>query len=367
MLWRKHSEKDSNTANHILYSVFFILLFLITSISIMAQEPFIIEIKKGEEPIPIKGEKVLIYSEGDTIIVDDSNNPKLNSRAGKESPDDSKQRQDMKERRSQQNERTDVKFSPEERNMNREIKKDMKDTIKSEGKERPQDKIVNPPNSPDSKRNEERNPKESNPSDAGLKRYLDTVVNKNLFLPLGTGPEEKKSSYAVTGVISSNNRNNDKAIIEEIGSRKGYYVSEGDRFAENVEVVEISEMSVKLNRSGEQMSLRLGEGTSKGAWGGGGGGPRGGRPGGEEKRPDVANVSERQNRRGSGQDNFDPSQIPPFALEILKQRGISIEDLKNNPDLREKLRSEFMEQIRRGGMPMGMDFRQGERGRRQDR
>jgi hypothetical protein len=380
--FNSHKKDSSNSINRVLCSIAFIVLVLVCIFAILAQEPFIIELKKGEQPA--ENGKVIIYSDGDAITVDDSN--VLKGAAGsitinaKKGSGNSQQKQNLKERRSQQNIETgdhEEKLSSEERQIMKDLKKDLKETKKSESKEIFQEKMAsqsgsvekignpNPGSSGGPK--EIKDTKGANPSEAGLKRYLDAVVNKNLFLPLGSGAEEKKSSYVVTALMSDpTNRADDKAIIEEIGSRKGYYVSEGDKFAGNVEVMEVNEGTVKLNRSGEEMTLRLGEGTNKGAWGGGGGGSRGEKTGGGENRPEGAKMAEGQNRSGGGgQDNFDPSQIPPFALEIMKQRGISIEDLKNSPDLREKLRGEIMDQIKRGGgPPMG---NQGGRGRGQDR
>jgi hypothetical protein len=73
------------------------------------------------------------------------------------------------------------------------------------------------------------------PADEGLSRYMDTVVKNSLFLPLGSGGEERRSSYALTAVISNtSDESNDKAIIEEKGGGKSYYVSEGDTFADEI-------------------------------------------------------------------------------------------------------------------------------------
>lgn len=52
-----------------------------------------------------------------------------------------------------------------------------------------------------------------------------------------------------------------RAIIEEIGGKESYYVSEGDIFADEIKVVDIDGQVVKLDRSGENMELRLGDGT----------------------------------------------------------------------------------------------------------
>ena len=187
------------------------------------------------------------------------------------------------------------------------------------------------------------------PADDGLSRYMDVVVKNNLFLPLGSGGEERRSSYALTAVISdTSSESTNKAIIEERGGGKSYYVSEGDTFADDIKVEEIAEEVVRLDRSGDREELRLGEGTSGGGRRGGGEGRRpGGAPGGE-RGPGESNRPEGGPNRG-GQGDFDPNNIPPFARRMLEERGISIDELRNNPDLRESLRREFEQRVRGGG------------------
>lgn len=196
------------------------------------------------------------------------------------------------------------------------------------------------------------------PADEGLNRYMDVVVKNNLFLPLGSGGEERRSSYALTAVISDiSSESTNKAIIEERGGGKSYYVSEGDTFADDIKVEEIAEEVVKLDRSGDREELRLGEGTSGGGRRGGGGRRPGGAPGGERGSGESNRPEGGPNRGGQG--DFDPDNIPPFARRMLEERGISIDELRNNPDLRESLRREFEQRFRGGGE--GRQFRRSER------
>jgi len=185
------------------------------------------------------------------------------------------------------------------------------------------------------------------PADEGINRYLNVILNKNLFLPLGSGRKEQKPSYILTGVISNTaEKSNSKAIIEQAGGQNSFYVSTGDTFADGAKVTEINEWETKVNRSGEQMTLKLGEGTKSGGQGQMGGGESAkGAPsdGGRKGRS-------RTDKSAATTDNFDASQIPPFILKMLEQRGISIEDLKNNPDLREKLKQEFETGIKNGSI-----------------
>jgi hypothetical protein len=176
------------------------------------------------------------------------------------------------------------------------------------------------------------------PGDEGLNRYLETVVKKNLFLPLGTGQQEKRSSFALTAVISNTSNGPDsKAIIEQRGGGRSYYVSEGDTFADEIEVVDIDAQVVTLDRSGEEEKLRLGEGTQ--------GGPGGGRRGGGRPGPSGGSGPGAGREQGGGQRGFDPSRLPePFRRE-LERRGISMDQLQSDPDLQNRLRREMMERF----------------------
>ncbi len=236
-----------------------------------------------------------------------------------------------------------------------EIRRKLREKVESLRKEREgepsgeQAPEQEPQGRPESRGRSERPRQGGRPADDGLSRYVDVVVKNNLFLPLGSGGEERRSSYALTAVISdTSSESTNKAIIEERGGGKSYYVSEGDTFADDIKVEEIAEEVVKLDRSGDREELRLGEGTSGGGRRGGGGGRRPGAAPGGERGPGELNRPEGGPNRG-GQGDFDPNQIPPFARRILEERGISIDELRNNPDLRESLRREFEQRARGGG------------------
>lgn len=154
-----------------------------------------------------------------------------------------------------------------------------------------------------------------------LKHYLDVVAGSNLFLPLGWAQEEKKTSYALSAAMS------DRAIIEEIGGGESYYVSEGDIFADEIKVVDIDEQVVKLDRSGEYIELRLGEGT---------GGERGGdgrsRPGGErDQRPGRGGKPEGGFRPGGPGDLRSGYAPQPGTME---KHGFKIEGVPENVKVR---------------------------------
>jgi len=193
--------------------------------------------------------------------------------------------------------------------------------------------------------------------DTGIQSYLNIILNKNLFMPLGSSRKEQKPSYVLTGVIANDSSKADnKAIIEQAGGQKSYFVSSGETVEGDTKVTEIDEWQVKMDRSGEQMTLKLGEGTRSGAMqgsrsGGGGEGQRGSSGGkkGESRNDKSATAS--------GGDNFNPDDIPPFVRKMLEQRGISMDNLKNNPELREKLKQEFEAGIKNGKIQVPQEYR----------
>ena len=206
----------------------------------------------------------------------------------------------------------------------------------------------------------------------GLERYTSVIVKNNLFLQLGSGGEEKGPEYALTAVVSDTSEESGKsrAIIERMGGGESYYVAEGDTFAGGVQVVDIEDDAVKLDNSGEEISLSLGEGTS-----GGGGGQRGGGGGGGGRRNAGAGARRPGGGGGGSEDgdpnrgergggDFNPDSIPPFARRMMEERGISIEQLRDDPELRQRLRQEFMQ--RDGGRQM-LQGRRGDGGGRRRR
>jgi hypothetical protein len=179
------------------------------------------------------------------------------------------------------------------------------------------------------------------PVDGGLKRYMNAIAERNLFLPLGSGRQEEKASFALTAVMSGTSSGSDnKAIIEEIGGRESYYVSEGDIFADEVKVVDIDEQRVRLDAKGEEMELRLGEGTSSN------------RRRGQRSKKDSGAEGEQRPRKDEGPDGGfwpgDPGQAPPFARKIQGERGVSIQELQENPELQFRIG---------GGSGSGQTFR----------
>ena len=191
----------------------------------------------------------------------------------------------------------------------------------------------------------------------GLRRYTSIIVEKNLFLRLGSGGEKRGAEYALTAVVLSNTpgATENRAIIERKGGGESYYLTEGETFAGGLELVDIEDKAVKLDKSGEEITLSLGEGTG----GGGGGGGRGGRS--------FGGGGSRGEGPGPGGGGFDANDIPPRAWEWMKERGISLEEVKNDPEAMQRAIREFRES--RGGSDRMRQMMQGrrERGNRRRR
>jgi len=59
------------------------------------------------------------------------------------------------------------------------------------------------------------------------------------------------------------------------------------------------------------------------------------------------NADADENTEQIGEDDFDPDQLPPFAIKMLEARGISVEELKKDTELRKKLKVEFDANVQR--------------------
>ncbi|MDQ1316484.1 MAG: hypothetical protein QG588_131 [Candidatus Poribacteria bacterium] len=283
---------------------------------------------------PQKTQIFLKSEDGKTLIIDANDGKRVNKRSEKQGTSEVKSLQRSPGMMQKEG------LSPEKM---RDIEANKKMRAQNIGKEQAGTPIQG--GSPQPQQNQ---PQGQVPPDSGVQRYLNIILNKNLFMPLGSSRKEQKPSYVLTGVISDDSgKSNSKAIIEQAGGQKSYFLSPGETVEGDTKVTEIDEWQVKMNRSGEQMTLKLGEGTRSGAMqgfrGGGGEGQRGSSVGrkGESRTDKSAGVS--------GGDNFNPNDIPPFVKQMLEQQGISIEDLKNNPDLREKLKQQFQQKFGDGG------------------
>ena len=376
-LLRKSSSSNHNSVGFMCLCLVSLLLYSAVALSQEAEVRIVVEKRKSEDYSVEAGARVLVVEEesgdvsvegvetedGDVIIeaeeviyIDNSDSEEdetidVDQIAPEErEPDQDRQNRRDREGQSEQGDRTRRRqgrmFSPEVRKIMEEEGIKAQDMRDPEVRKRVMEKAQlmrtgsegdsQPDEEPGEEKQKEFEEPKIEPPKKGLELYMGTIAKKNLFLPLGSGNEKRKSSFALTAVVSGSKS---KAIIEETGGGKSFYVSEGDTFADNIEVVDIEEQLVKLDRSGEEEEIRLGAGTSSGRRGGGG------RRGGRNTGGNAGSRSGGGNKKASGVqgggESFDASQIPPFAQRILKERGISIDELRRNPELRNRLRREF--------------------------
>ena len=87
--------------------------------------------------------------------------------------------------------------------------------------------------------------------------YL-TIVNNNLFRPLGWRPPRPREPYRLTGkIISINDNKSTQAILQSTTARTIYIVRIGDTFDKDTTVTGIQPKQVTLENTGHQRTLKL--------------------------------------------------------------------------------------------------------------
>lgn len=88
--------------------------------------------------------------------------------------------------------------------------------------------------------------------------YYRTIIDNNLFRPLGWRPPRPIEPYRLIGTILPRSANTPpKAIIQTTAGQKTYIVSIGEQIDALTEVVSIEGKQVTLQTNGEQRTLRL--------------------------------------------------------------------------------------------------------------
>ena len=91
--------------------------------------------------------------------------------------------------------------------------------------------------------------------------YYRTIIDNNLFRPLGWTPPRPVEPYRLIGTILPRSTNRlPQAIIASTAGKKRYIVSVGDYLDGETEVVEIEGKSVRLSQNGQERVLHLGIG-----------------------------------------------------------------------------------------------------------
>lgn len=91
-------------------------------------------------------------------------------------------------------------------------------------------------------------------SSFSLSYYIDVISKNNLFLPLNIEQPEPKVQFILRGVFGIGD--NKKAIIEDIVSKKSYYVSEGESLGQQ-KVVSIGLDYATLVGSNGSINLKI--------------------------------------------------------------------------------------------------------------
>lgn len=87
-------------------------------------------------------------------------------------------------------------------------------------------------------------------------KFYRTIIDNNLFRPLGWSPARPKESFRLLGTrISTDGETSPQAIIQ---GNKTYIVTTGDPLSKDTTVTDIQSKQVTLEKSGHQKTLKLG-------------------------------------------------------------------------------------------------------------
>ena len=88
--------------------------------------------------------------------------------------------------------------------------------------------------------------------------FYRTIIDNNLFRPLGWRPPRPIEPYRLIGTILPHDKNTPpKAIIETTAGQKTYIVTIGDKIETHTEVVDIQPKQVTLSTDEKQRTLKL--------------------------------------------------------------------------------------------------------------
>ena len=88
--------------------------------------------------------------------------------------------------------------------------------------------------------------------------YYRTIIDNNIFRPLGWTPPRPQEPYRLLGTILPRDANTPpQAILQSTAGQKTYIVSTGEKLDASTEVVSIEGKQVTLSTNGEQHTLYL--------------------------------------------------------------------------------------------------------------
>jgi len=90
------------------------------------------------------------------------------------------------------------------------------------------------------------------------KAFYRTIIDNNLFRPLGWTPPRRVEPYRLLGTILPRRANTPpKAIIQSTAGNQTYIVSTGETLDASTEVISIEGKQVTLSTNGQQRTLHL--------------------------------------------------------------------------------------------------------------
>ena len=88
--------------------------------------------------------------------------------------------------------------------------------------------------------------------------YYSTIIDNNLFRPLGWTPLRPREPYRLIGTLLPRSENTPpRAIIQSTTRNQTYIVSTGESLDADTEVVSIKSKQVTLSHNGQQRTLHL--------------------------------------------------------------------------------------------------------------
>lgn len=88
--------------------------------------------------------------------------------------------------------------------------------------------------------------------------FYRTIIDNNLFRPLGWNPERPKELFRLIGTrIPTDGRTSPQAIIQATQGNKTYIVTTGDTLSKDTTITDIQPKQVTLEKSGHQRTLKL--------------------------------------------------------------------------------------------------------------
>ena len=98
----------------------------------------------------------------------------------------------------------------------------------------------------------------ANPSVFDAQSFYRTIIDNNLFRPLGWTPPRPKEPYRLIGtILSMDDRTPPKAILQTTAGHRTLIVSTGDNLDASTKVVLIEGKQVVLSTEGRPRTLRL--------------------------------------------------------------------------------------------------------------